>query len=119
MSRKMKITIPVLAATLFLQGCSGNSNEKDKAEVTVDVPTNESSDEDDFILPQPITLAQTFQSAGLTYQKGKTNPVANADKYVQNIDRLLNLGVYSADLAYCAINNKTQEAREYLIAIQT
>ncbi len=118
MSRKMKITIPVLAATLFLQGCSGNSNEKDKAEVTVDIPTNESSDEDDFILPQPITLAQTFQSAGLTYQKGKTNPVANADKYLQNIDRLLNLGVYSADLAYCAINNKTQEAREYLIAVQ-
>ena len=66
MSRKMKITIPVLAATLFLQGCSGNSNEKDKAEVTVDIPTNESSDEDDCILPQPITLAQTFQSAGLT-----------------------------------------------------
>jgi hypothetical protein len=30
----------------------------------------------------------------------------------------LNLGVYSTDLAYCAINNKSQEARTYLLAIQ-
>lgn len=118
MSGKFKITIPILAATLFLQGCSGNNTKKDKAEVTVDVPNTEASSDDDFILPQPITLAQSFQGAGLAYQKGKTNPVSNKDKYLQNIDRLLNLGVYSTDLAYCAINNKTQEAREYLVAVQ-
>ncbi len=33
-------------------------------------------------------------------------------------DQLLNFGVYSADLAYCIMNNKTQEARNYLDVIR-
>ncbi len=104
------------AATVFLASCGGESNEK-KAEVTVE-ETAFNSEDQDFMLPQPITMAQMFKDAGLTYVSGKPNPASNKSKYGQKIDQLLNLGVYSTDLAYCAINNKTQEAREYLVSIQ-
>jgi hypothetical protein len=115
----MKHTIPMFAAVVLFTACSGGDDAaKEKAAVTVEESALDASDDQDFILPQPISLASAFQDAGLTYKAGKTNPVTNKNKYAQNIDKLLNLGVYSTDLAYCAINNKSQEARTYLLAIQ-
>lgn len=115
----MKHTIPMIAAVVLMTACSGGDDAaKEKADVTIEESNLDASDDQDFILPQPISLASAFQEAGLTYIAGKTNPVSNKSKYAQNIDKLLNLGVYSTDLAYCAINNKSQEARTYLLAIQ-
>lgn len=115
---KKQLTIPAVAAVLLLASCGGGTTEKEQAKVEVTVDEMAVSDDNDFILPQPITLVNAFKSAGLTYTAGKTNPVDNKGNYVKKIDQLLNLGVYTTDLAYCAINNKTQEAREYLSAIQ-
>ncbi len=112
-----KFFFPSLILVAGLAACGGAEGEKMKAETTTE-ENAESSADDDFVLPQPITLAQVFQEAGLPYVSGKTNPITNKEKYAQKIDQLLNLGVYSTDLAYCAVNNKTQEAREYLVAVQ-
>ena len=117
MKLNTKLIFPALAFTLVLSACGGNSDDSQKAKIEVE-ETNFTSDDDDFVLPQPITMAQMFKEAGLTYVSGKTNSAENKSKYSQKIDQLLNLGVYSTDLAYCAINNKTQEAREYLVAVQ-
>lgn len=114
-----QFTIPAIAAVLLFASCDGGTTEKEQPEVEITVDDQAISEDNDFILPQPITLANALKSAGLTYTAGKTNPVSNEDNYVKKIDQLLNLGVYSTDLAYCAINNKTQEAREYLSAVQS
>ncbi|ASS49336.1 MAG: hypothetical protein A3D31_03570 [Candidatus Fluviicola riflensis] len=120
MSMKIQLSIPIVAGALFLSACGGEeatNSDQPKVEVTVD--DQAVSADEDFILPQPISLAHAFKNAGLTYVSGKTNPISNKDKYSKKIDQLLNLGVYSTDLAYCAINNKTQEARDYLSAVQS
>ncbi len=120
MSTKIHFSIPIVAAVLFLSACSGGEKQvTDQQKVVVDQENGTVSDDQDFVLPQPISLASAFKNAGLSYAAGKTNPASNKDKYAKKIDQLLNLGVYSTDLAYCAINNKTQEAREYLSAIQS
>lgn len=120
MSTKIQVSIPIIAAALLLSSCSGGEgSSKPEAEVSADVFDEKASEDNEYVLPQPITLAQAFKSAGLTYTSGKTNPVSKKDSYSLKIDQLLNLGVYSTDLAYCAINSKSQEAREYLSAIQS
>jgi hypothetical protein len=115
---KLNYFVPAFALTLSLTSCGGGESDK-KAAVTIET-TEEStmSSDDDYVLPQPITLANAFKDAGLKYVAGKTNPTTSIDKYSVKIDQLINLGVYSTDLAYCAINSKTQEAREYLVAVQ-
>lgn len=120
MSTKFQLAVPLAVTALLLTSCSGNSeNRKKKAEITTDVFDEKAVSEDqEYILPQPISLAQAFKNAGMTYTPGRTNPVSAKDHYALKIDQLLNLGVYSTDLAYCAINNKPQEAREYLAAIR-
>ncbi|MDH4471197.1 MAG: hypothetical protein QE487_01240 [Fluviicola sp.] len=117
---KIQLSIPIVAGALFLSACGGgDATKKDQPTVDVTVDDQTVSDDEDFMLPQPISLAHAFKNAGLTYVSGKTNPISNKDSYSKKIDQLLNLGVYSTDLAYCAINNKTQEARDYLSAVQS
>lgn len=120
MSTKILFSLPVVAAALLFTACSGNdATTNDQPQVQIDIDESAVSDDNDFILPQPTTLANAFKNAGLTYRPGKTNPASKKDNYSKKIDQLLNLGVYTTDLAYCAINNKTQEARDYLAAIQS
>lgn len=115
---KLNYFVPAIALTLSLASCGGSETEKKEvATIETTEGTDESSD-DDYVLPPPISIANRFKDAGLMYINGKTNPVANADNYSVKIDQLMNLGVYSTDMAYCAINSKTQEAREYLAVIQ-
>ncbi|MGV3613213.1 MAG: hypothetical protein ACO1N0_19795 [Fluviicola sp.] len=115
---KLNYFVPAIALSLSLSSCGGGETEKeDVATVETTDESNDSSD-DDYVLPPPISIANAFQAAGLPYVAGKTNPVASADKYSVKLDQLMNLGVYSTDMAYCAINSKSQEAREYLVVIQ-
>lgn len=103
--------------TLF--SCSGSNEEKEvKTKVEAEVENTFNSEEYDFVLPQPISLAKAFQASGLKYYTNLTNDVSNKSRYNEKVKQLLNLGVYSTDLAYCAINGKSQEARNFLKAIQ-
>lgn len=115
---KLNYFVPAIALSLGLASCGGGESEKMKTTTVETVDGADESTEADYVLPQPISLANAFKDAGLKYVAGKSNPSANADKYAVKVDQLLNLGVYSTDLAYCAINSKTQEAREYLVVVQ-
>ncbi|MCE3295309.1 MAG: hypothetical protein K0R65_1023 [Crocinitomicaceae bacterium] len=116
---KSKYTFLLVSAGLSLVSCGGNEDKDGKtAKVVVETDNNFNSEEYDFVLPQPISLAKAFQAAGLKYTPGATNPASNKQNYQSKVKQLLNLGVYSTDLAYSAINEKSQEAREYLKAIQ-
>ncbi len=114
----MKTIFPAAFIALFLSACGGNNEQNNVASIDSEAQTETVSEDNDYVLPQPITLANAFKEAGLKFQDGKANPTSKVDAYSMKIDQLLNLGVYSTDLAYCAINGKAQEAREYLSVIQ-
>jgi hypothetical protein len=116
---KSKISLLVFISLIVLSSCK-SSTEENKKEVNVEADTENkfNSEEYDFVLPQPISLAKAFQASGLTYKTNVANPAKDKSKYSTKVKQLLNLGVYSTDLAYCAINGKSQEAREYLKVIQ-
>jgi hypothetical protein len=109
----------ILAGFGILVSCSGNDaeSEKIKQEIKTDISSYDSEDED-FVLPPFMSVAKSFQAAGLEYVPGKTNPVKNKKEYSLKVKQLLNMGVYCTDLAYCSLNGKTQAAREYLKVIQ-
>lgn len=115
---KLNYFVPAIALGLSLASCGGGETEKEEVAMMETTDESDESANDDYVLPPPISIANAFKDAGLTYLSGKTNPVSNADKYAVKIDQLMNLGVYSTDMAYCAIHSKTQEAREYLVVIQ-
>lgn len=118
----MKIVKYLVVCSVFglFTACSDDSTEKENVDENVLVDENLSgeSDDFDFVLPQFMTLAKSFQSAGLKYVPGKTNPIENKSNYNTKLFQLLNMGIYSTDLAYCSLNGKAQEARNYLKVVQ-
>lgn len=107
-----------LAVPFLVTSCKSDTAPTYEVEQTVEKPANKESVSVDFVLPQFISLAKSFQAAGLTYESGKTNDTKNTERYVTQNVQLLNIGVYSTDLAYCALNGKSQEARRFFRAVQ-
>lgn len=116
-----KITIRIAAivvATSLLSACGGNQEEAIEGEVTTEEVMEVDGDQMDYVLPSPLQIAELFKNAGLTYIGDLTSPSANVDNYNSKYDQKLNYGIYSADMAYCIMNNQTQESINYLSTLR-
>jgi len=115
-----KITIKLLAIILFagiLYACGDNQEDETKIEddVVVDeITAPDYNDEVEYVLPSPLQIAELFKNSGLSYIGDLTNSKDRIETYITKKDQKLNFGVYSADMAYCIMNNQTQESINYL-----
>lgn len=120
----LKKYIKVLALSTLVVGmiaCGGDTTPEEPIEdEVIDESMNDMDDMEDvseditYTLPSPLRVANMFKRSGLSYQDGLTNSDENLAKYNTKFIQKLNFGVYSADLAYCALNNKNQEAIDYM-----
>jgi hypothetical protein len=111
----------ILLATSFLTSCGGSqeaetaiAEEENIAEETIESDI----DEIDYILPSPLQIAELFKNAGLTYVGDLTNSHENVNTYNSKYDQKLNYGIYAADMAYCIMNNQTQESINSLATLK-
>lgn len=86
-----------------------NTKQEDTVEAVVEIDENIN-----YTLPSPLQIANIFKNAGLSYIGDLTNPADNLSKYNERLSQKLNFGVYSADMAYCVLNNQTQESIYYI-----
>jgi hypothetical protein len=120
-----KVTIKLTALiiiTCFLYACGGNEVET-VVEEDIITESEEFDDEDltdkvEYLLPSPLQIAELFKSAGLTYIGDLTSSKDKVESFNSKYDQKLNFGVYSADMAYCIMNNQTQESINYLNTIR-
>jgi len=71
-----------------------------------------------YILPSPLQIASIFKKSGLAYLPGLINPSSNSKKYTVSFSKSIGIGLYSADVAYCVINNQTQESMNSMKALK-
>ncbi len=100
-----------------------NQDGADTSEATEDTTQasnkmEKSETSSSLLLPSPLQVATIFQETGLSYMEGITHNPDKASEYISSTKRLMNLGVYSADLSYCMLNEQSQEASKYLKTIQ-
>jgi len=112
----LKLTSILFISRLFLYSCGGAEEEVTNDETTVEEPEVEITTDEapTYLLPSPLQIAELFKSAGLTYIGDLTTPSENVNNLTTKHDQKLNFGVYSADMAYCLMNNQTQESINYL-----
>lgn len=128
--RKTKLALNLTGAIAIslLLSC-GNDSGNDTSELNVVDTTDEMSDaefedlfespEYDYHLPSPLQVASIFKKSGLEYNSAATSSPENAQKYTDELTQMLNFGVYSADMAYCVLNEQANEGRKYLEVITT
>ena len=126
--KKTKLAFNLIAASAFLmlQSCGGETSE-DTSELNVVDTTDNTVDENfedlfespeiDYHLPSPLQVASIFKKSGLEYNSDATNSTEGTENYTEELNQMLNFGVYSADMAYCVLNDQSNEGRKYLEAI--
>jgi hypothetical protein len=122
--KNILIYLMLLTPTTFTLTSCGGGEEKKASEATeveeeVEEEVTDDSEESTTFLPSPIQVAEIFNKAGLTFDYSACNPAENSDKYTTSFKKKVNYGVYSADLAYAIVSDKTKEAREIMKVVST
>lgn len=109
-----------LTAILLTVSCNNSGNQDQQAnEATADTIQKEVnlSPENKNLLyqfPTPFEVTMMLQRAKAGFIFNITNPPANISKYNTEKAKALNLGVYSADLAYAATYNYIDETNKFI-----
>lgn len=119
----MKQLVNLLSAILviaFLAACSGNSQKSNNKESVISQMKREQvkQEVEEFVYPMPTAFEVTnmLNRIGASYIFSLSNAAENAEKYFTEKSKALNLGVYSADLAYSSTYNQKQIAMDYMDA---
>ncbi len=68
-------------------------------------------------IPPPVVTLALLKENNIPYNNSITNPISNKTRYVNETKKALNLGIYGADLAYCAGFNSGQPSNDYVSVV--
>ena len=104
-----------IAASMVFVACGSDSPTDETIAPTEDsVVAEVQTEELTYSLPSPLQIASIFKKSGLKYKAGITSDLKDPAKYTSNLNKAINLGVYSADLSYAVLNKQNQEAMTYM-----
>ena len=119
----VKRVIPLfIIASLFSACGDGGSNQIEQHTATTESEAEEVNKEEEsvyYMLPSALQIAHIFRKSGLKFYPNVINDSKNLNKYVSQTSKLQNLGVYSADLCYSALNRQSQEELSCLKAMMS
>jgi hypothetical protein len=110
----------LITATLLMTSCNNPAKQEKAANQattdTVKKDVNLSPENRNLLyqFPTPFEVTLMLQRAKAGYIFNLTNPPSNVAKYSTEKAKALNLGIYSADLAYSATYNRSDESNKFL-----
>jgi hypothetical protein len=123
--------LSICVGSLFFVACGGNEN-KTENKAPLETGASELTNKDEFFkdreqalkqiffsIPAPIEMADMIKDAGFSFDKNVLNPVEKVNKYINEENRAINLGIYAADLSYSTVFDQKQESVNYLSATKT
>ena len=110
----------VLISCIILPACQNTGNKTSATdESNTDIIKKEvilSPETQDLLnrFPTPLEVTNMLREAGAPYIFSLTNPPANVSNYFTEKTKALNLGIYSADLAYASTYQRANEIEKCL-----
>ncbi len=125
-SFKKSINFLSVVALLSMISCGGGTeNESLDAELPADSIASAANVSGDVLndliqsIPSPVEMATVIKVSGGEYNERILNNTDNVDKYNNSYKQAFNIGIYSADLGYINIYEKTMSTMSYVSAIKT
>ncbi len=108
---------------LILSTCKGRQNEiKKTSEISYETKSDNNIrkvfENIYYLFPSPSDFLLAIDMESLEYKPEMLNSIEKREKYVKPSDQYLNLGVYIADLSYCALFGRNNDAENYLETIK-
>jgi hypothetical protein len=122
---KKILFLGVAVSTVMLTSCGGNKEAETPAAdtTTAAAPAPESTVDEmvDFKfhyltanIPSPMELVDALPKAGIPFSKDVLNSTGNETKYNTSIQKAINFGIYSVDMAYLTTNEEFSLVKGYL-----
>ena len=110
--------ISAIVVSIFIASCNSSTNDT-PSETSVDsVSTTVAEDTEQsqvvYNIPSPMETFIILKMTSVPFDKSLLNPSANVSKYVTNFSKSINLGIYSADLAFSLLYEQNKEIETYL-----
>ena len=123
--------LSICLGSLLFVACGGNENKAEN-KAPLETGASELTNKDEFFkdreqalkqiffsIPAPIEMADMIKDAGFSFDKKLLNSVEKVNKYIDEENRAINLGIYAADLSYSTVFDQKQESVNYLSATKT
>lgn len=114
-------------STFFLIACGGSAEKPAETPETPAADTSAKQAEgavDEMVefkfhyltanIPSPMELVDALPQAGIAFNKDVLNAIENESKYNTSLQKALNFGVYSVDMAYLTTNEEYALVKPYL-----
>ncbi len=120
--------IVMIGFMLFITSCGGGKKKDGEGDDIKDEMSKTDSSKDSrvmnvggklFSIPSPIQTAYLIERSGASFNEELLNDPSRAPKYATKFEKAVNLGIYGADMGYVTIYDNTQNAFNYLNAVQS
>lgn len=123
---KKIFALGISVTTLMFASCGGNkeaetSNADTAKAVEAPAPVSTVDEMVDFKfhyltanIPSPMELVDALPKAGIPFSKEVLNATENESKYNTSLQKALNFGIYSVDMAYLTTNEEYPMVKSYL-----
>lgn len=111
----------IIASVSLFSGCKTSPKTATESQTSQDRPSEEEviKELSGYEVPTSYDLTQHIYEAGARYNLHISNGPEKADDYITQRDKVLNLGVYAADLCYATTYMMKQATLNYLEASKT
>jgi len=124
---KATLILLIVSFSLGFQACNGSSDSDSlDDEIAMDLRIVAAKDVPEMPLnnliqtiPSPIEMASLIKKTGGEFNQNLLNSTDHIHKYNTSLQQAFNIGIYSADLGYINIYEKTFSAMEYIGAIKS
>lgn len=107
------ISIFLLGFVILFTSCVNEDIDNDQEEIDSLSINEKELDNTVFKLPSPVELYKFLYDEKVNFNEQALNSIDRKEKYNTSTKKALNLGIYSSDLAYSAVFEKTQETFQY------
>jgi hypothetical protein len=127
MNNSKKILVLGLAvSTMMLTSCGGNKESETPAVDTTSTAATAAPEStvDEMVdfkfhyltanIPSPMELVDALPKAGIPFSKDVLNSTENESKYNTTVQKAINFGIYSVDMAYLTTNEEYSLVKGYL-----
>ncbi|MHA7108527.1 hypothetical protein ACRTDU_00290 [Sunxiuqinia elliptica] len=113
----LAVLLALFAGTI--SSCTGNKKEKKSDPKVVEEAIKEEIEEYSYPIVSAFEVTSMLNEIEASYIVGITNDAEKAGSYFSEKDRAVNLGIYTADLAYATTYNQKVDVQSYFAATET
>lgn len=113
--KKIITIILSFTALIFIMSCGGADKTPNKVPINslATIVNDTTQNNVTYNIPSPTETFIILKISGVKFDKSLLNSPNNISKYVTSFSKAINLGSYSADLAFCFLYRQNQNINQY------